>query len=296
MELNNKRRQPKREVRQARMPSVVSITSGRKPQQTHGGEYLILVLALPGEPERNIGVLLRDNERGQVYARIRDHWEEIGDPEEAELLQALGEDFAAKIHEVGGDEFLRTLEDSLSNTLRLSLRTAVTVDDFPRALARLYEEHVEAAHVGSEEVQPFVTHLPLYSLQAAATKFGEDREVEAEGWVKAPAKLRLTSDMFVGRVVGRSMEPRIPNGSLCVFRKGVVGSRQGKLVLVERIGSTDTTSRYTIKKYTSQKRRTGEEEWEHARVRLEPLNKEFEGFDLKEGDARVIAEFLQVLE
>jgi phage repressor protein C with HTH and peptisase S24 domain len=278
------------------MPSVVSITSGRRPQNTHSGEYLLLALALPGELERNIGVLLRDSETGRVYTQIRDHWEEIRDPEEAGLLKALGEDFEAKISELGGDEFLRSLEDSLSNTLRLSRRTAVAVDDFPLTLSRLYEEHVETARVESEEVQPFVTHLPLYSLQAAATKFGEDREVEAEGWVKAPAKLRLTSDMFVGRVVGRSMEPRIPDGSLCVFRKGVVGSRQGKLVLVERMGATDTSTRYTIKKYTSQKRRTGEEEWEHAAVRLEPLNKEFEGFDLKEGEAKVIAEFIQVLE
>ena len=78
--------------------------------------------------------------------------------------------------------------------------------------------------------------------------------------------------MFVARVVGRSMEPRIPDGSLCVFRAGVVGSRQGKLVLVERFGATETSARYTIKKYTSKKTQTGEEEWEHASVRLEPLN------------------------
>ena len=274
------------------MPSVISITSGSRPQNTHRGEYLLVALALPGEPERNIGVLLRDSETGRVYPQIRDHWEQIQDAEEAEWLKALGEDFNAKIREMGGDEFLRSLEDSLSNALRLSQRTVVVVvDDFPRALARLYEEHVEAA-----EIQPFVTHLPLYSLEAAASRFGEEREVEAEGWVKAPAKLQLTCDMFVGRVVGRSMEPRIPDGSLCVFRSGVVGSRQGKLVLVERMGATDTTTRYTIKKYTSLKRHLGEEEWEHAGIRLEPLNKEFEGFDLKEGEAKVIAEFIQVLE
>jgi hypothetical protein len=105
--------------------------------------------------------------------------------------------------------------------------------------------------------------------------------------------------MFVARVVGRSMEPRIPDGSLCVFRKGVVGSRSGKLVLVERFGVTETSARYTIKKYTSDKGKKPqpeEGEWEHAWVRLEPLNKEFEGFELKEGEARVIAEFIQVLE
>ena len=273
------------------MSSVVSISSGRRPQKGSSGEYLLVELALPGKRQRNIGVLLRDTATGQVYPKIREHWDEIENPEEAELLEALNEDFERKIHEMGGDKFLGWLEDSLSNTLRLSPRTAVAVDDFPRTLARLYEEHVETA-----KVQDFVTHLPLYSLKAAATRFGEDREVEAEGWVKAPAKLRLTPDMFVARVVGRSMEPRIPDGSLCIFRAGVVGSRQGKLVLVERFGTTETSARYTIKKYTSKKSHGEAGEWEHASVRLEPLNREFEGFDLVEGEARVIAEFIQVLE
>jgi len=273
------------------MPSVVSIATGRRPRPQRQGEYLLVELALPGAPQQNIGVLLRDSETGQLHSKIRRHWEEIADAGEAELLQALDEDFRARIQEMGGDEFLRQIEDSLSNTLRLSERTAVAVDDFPRTLARLYEEHVEAG-----KVQPFVTHLPLYSLRAAATKFGEDLEVEAEGWMKAPPGLRLTPDMFVARVVGRSMEPRIPDGSLCVFRYGVVGSRQGKLLLVERFGTTETSARYTIKKYTSKKVQSGEEQWEHASMRLEPLNPEYEGFELKEGEARVIAEFIQVLE
>ena len=273
------------------MSSVVSIASGRRPQRETSGEYLLVELARPGESQRTIGVLLRDASTGQVYAKIRRHWEEIEDPEEAELLEALHEDFEMKIHEMGGDDFLRSLEDSLSNALLVSERVAVTVGDFPRMLERLYEEHVEKA-----EVRPFRTHLPLYSLKAAATRFGEDREVESEGWVKAPPNLRLSSDMFVARVVGRSMEPRIPDGSLCVFRAGVVGSRQGKLVLVERFGTTETSARYTIKRYTSQKRQREDGTWEHASVRLEPLNKEFEGFELNEGEARVIAEFVQVLE
>ena len=273
------------------MSSVVSITSGRSQRKGTSGEYLLLELVRPGEAPRNIGVLLRDIATGQVHPKIREHFKDIEDPEEAELLAALRADFDLKIKEMDGDEFLRSLEDSLSNALRISQRVVVTVDDFSRTLESLYEEHVEQA-----QVQPFVTHLPLYSLKAAATKFGEERDVESEGWVTAPPRLRLTADMFVARVVGRSMEPRIPDGSLCVFRKGVVGSRQGKLVLVERFGATETSARYTIKKYTSQKSQGKEGEWEHTSIRLEPLNKEFEGFELKEDEARVIAEFIQVLE
>src|ERR1700682_3060389 len=176
------------------MSSVVSIETGRRPRGGGSGEYLLIELVRPGEPRRNIGVLLRDMATGQVYSKVRNHWDEIKDAEEAELLEALDQDFQEKIDELGGDAFLLSLEDSLSNTLQLGEREAVIVDDFPRVLERLYEEHVEAG-----EVQPFVTHLPLYSLKAAATKFGEDREVEAEGWVKAPSKLRLTPEMFVAR-------------------------------------------------------------------------------------------------
>ena len=79
----------------------------------------------------------------------------------------------------------------------------------------------------------------------------------------------------------------------------MVGSRQGKLVLVERMGATDVGARYTVKKYTSKKAPAGKGEdasWQHTRVRLEPLNSEFDGFDLEEGTSRVIAEFVQVLD
>jgi phage repressor protein C with HTH and peptisase S24 domain len=218
----------------------------------------------------------------------------VADTDDRELLELLDLDIRLKAKEIGGAEFLRTLEDTLSNTLRITPREQVQVTGFAETLARLYAEHVESA-----SVREFVSHLPMYSLQAAAGKFGEDREVEPEGWVKAPARLRLNRSMFVARVVGRSMEPRIADGSLCVFRAGVVGSRQGKLVLVERIGSTDTSARYTVKKYTSTKAPAGKGEdasWRHTKVRLEPLNPEFEGFDLEEGKCRVIAEFVQVLD
>ena len=74
-------------------------------------------------------------------------------------------------------------------------------------------------------------------------------EASDEDWMEAPPDLRLTEDMFVAHVVGRSMEPRIPAGSLCVFRRNVTGSRQGRLVLVENYGETGE-NRYTIKRYT----------------------------------------------
>jgi SOS-response transcriptional repressor LexA len=93
--------------------------------------------------------------------------------------------------------------------------------------------------------------------------------------------------------MGRSMEPKIPDGSLCVFRRGVAGSRQGRLLLIQRFGA-DRTAEFTIKRYTSEKRAV-EDGWEHARIRLEPLNPEFEPWDLAPDKFTVVGEFVRVL-
>ncbi len=120
---------------------------------------------------------------------------------------------------------------------------------------------------------------------------------EPDEWVRAPRGLRLAEGMFVAQVVGRSMEPLIPEGSYCLFRGPVVGSRQGKRLLIEQTGGcgTDLDSRYTVKRYTSVKKTNDDGGWQHERIRLEPLNPEFEAFELGEGEFRVIAEFVQVL-
>ena len=111
-----------------------------------------------------------------------------------------------------------------------------------------------------------------------------------------PPELRLDSEMFVARIQGHSMEPKIPDGSLCVFRRNVVGSRNGKLVLVRDSELADE-NRYTVKRYKSEKRMT-EDEFVHTRIRLESLNPAYASWDLDEDSSKyeVVAEFVCVLE
>jgi len=251
--------------------------------------YSVLAVAIPGQEPVNAGILLEDPQSDRLYIRMRRDWERFA-PEEADFLSEIEGDLAGKAAELGAARLLEAIEDSLSNLLRVSSREPVEVRDFEQSLARLYREHVRA------NVIEFVTHLPRYSLAVAAGKFLENQEVTAEGWDEAPGDLRITPDMFVARIQGRSMEPKIPDGSLCVFRFGVAGSRQGRLVLAERLGG-GANDRYTVKRYRSEKRATGEGEWSHARITLEPLNLEFESWDLDpEQDFRIIAEFVRVLD
>ena len=224
--------------------------------------------------------------------RLRDLscFEEL-DEQEFDFLTALDRDLRLKAREIGGLRLLDSLEDGLSHFLRISDRTPLIYSNALATVDKLYDEHVDAT------VRQYITHLPLYGLRAAATKFGEGMETEQqiENWVRVPENLKLHEGMFVAYVVGRSMEPRIPDGSLCIFRAPVTGSRNGRLLLIEKFDETDFAARYTVKRYA----RTGalpEAAEREAAIRLEPLNSEFEAFDLTSDKFRVIAEFVQVLE
>jgi phage repressor protein C with HTH and peptisase S24 domain len=248
--------------------------------------FSILAVEIPGQAPANVGVLLEDPQTDRLYIRMRRDWDAFA-PEEAEVLSELESDLAAKAREAGAARLMQQIEDSLSNILRVTTREPVEVEDFDRSLARLYRQHVQS------NVIEFVTHLPRYSLAVAAGKFLENREVTAEGWEEAPGDLKLTPELFVARIAGRSMEPRIPDGSLCVFRMGVVGSRHGRLVLVEHMGG-GSNDRYTVKRYRSEKRADGS----HASITLESLNPEFESWNLdpEEDRFRILAEFVRVLD
>jgi hypothetical protein len=118
----------------------------------------------------------------------------------------------------------------------------------------------------------FVQYVPVYDLEAAAGFWGPDHIPSEVGWMDIVGR-RLKPGMFVARVLGRSMEPKIPSGAWCLFRECPPGSREGRIVLVQFHSMSDPEGggRYTIKKYHSEKVMT-EEGWSHQRIELRPLN------------------------
>ena len=156
----------------------------------------------------------------------------------------------------------------------------------------------------------YVTCLPLVPLQAAAGAFGDPQHVEEEAeeafeWVHVGSGQRLRSGMFVAQVVGRSMEPAIPDGAYCIFRAPVTGTRQGKTVLVQLRDELDpeTGQRYTVKRYHSEKavdvaETAAGDSWRHATITLSPLNPDFDPIvlaDTRGGELQVIAEFVGIV-
>lgn len=151
----------------------------------------------------------------------------------------------------------------------------------------------------------FVFWVPFYELSAAAGAFGEDQRAPdpdgALNWVRV-ADRRLTPDMFALRVVGRSMEPRIPDGAICLFQGGeaLAGTRQGRIVLVALRGSGDSEAagRLTVKQYWSVKAADSDDDIRHTRIELRPINPEFDPIAIERADEaefRILGEWLAVL-
>jgi hypothetical protein len=144
----------------------------------------------------------------------------------------------------------------------------------------------------------FRTHLPMYSLAAAAGKFGEQQtEVNPEGWVEvSPSPIRNTRDMFVTHIEGRSMEPTIPDGSLCAFRSNVSAPYDGKIVLMEYYGDVGG-NRYAVKRYrtsmNADPNKEGLHGWLHERITLESINPDCSPVEVASSEkVNVIGEFV----
>jgi len=165
----------------------------------------------------------------------------------------------------------------------------------------------------TSEVKPYVNAVPIYDLAIAAGLFSEMQfvnEVPLAGdinnfdqyqWVELPDSFRIHSGQFIAKVVGESMNKRIPNGSWCLFNLNPVGTRQGKIVLVQHrnIDDPDTGGHYTIKTYQSEKVASEDGDWQHSRITLKPYSTDPNYkpivLEVEDGDeVAVIAEMIAV--
>jgi len=152
---------------------------------------------------------------------------------------------------------------------------ATNTDKYPGLTLRLLE---------SNKVKPYENSVPIYELDVAAGHFSDTQTVneapqagdivsiEEYDWVELPDSFRIKAGQFVAKVVGESMNRRIPNGSWCLFNLNPGGTRQGKIVLVQHrnIEDPDTGGQYTIKLYDSEKVTSEEGGWQHSKITLKP--------------------------
>jgi SAM-dependent methyltransferase/phage repressor protein C with HTH and peptisase S24 domain len=178
----------------------------------------------------------------------------------------------------------------------------------PEAIVRRVRTSVDAEPkimINPPPDERFVRCVPFYDLAAAAGDFGPEQVAvdphEHCTWIRVQ-NYRLTNNMFAIRVQGRSMEPKVSDGSICLFRGGdaLAGSRQGRIVLVLLRDSIDpeTGGRLTVKRYFSKKVFKEDAEFKQSRITLKPINPEYEPIELgqaEEGVLTVVGELVGVI-
>jgi len=134
---------------------------------------------------------------------------------------------------------------------RLSTRESVstTIPEETRLVG------LELPVVSFTEAKPFQGYVPIFDLEIAAGEFSHTQSVDEYDWVRLPDHINTSEGMFVAKVIGESMNRRIPNGSWCLFKANPGGSREGKTVLVQHrdIEDPDHGGSYTVKIYHSEK-------------------------------------------
>ncbi len=148
---------------------------------------------------------------------------------------------------------------------------------------------------------PYVNSIPLVDISAAAGNFSDLQNHSELTWVEPPFNIYVKKGYFICKVVGESMNKRIPNRSYCLFKQDEGGTRNGEIVLVQSTNIKDSEfgSGYTVKEYHS-KKNISSDEWRHQTIILRPLsdNDEYSAIELSDDELnnfKVVGIFERVL-
>jgi len=179
-----------------------------------------------------------------------------------------------------------------TNELQRPLR-ALTAPNSKRVSLPFREVARPAASHGAPTV------LPLIGLDVAAGSFAGDQFDRGTRWVSPLTTRPLHDGCFVVRIVGRSMEPTLPDGAWAIFTRRVAPDPSGRVVIAQYGGlvDADTAASYTVKRFRGIAAPRGADTlW--STVHLEPDNPSFEAIVVKGdrlADLSIVAELVEPL-
>jgi DUF2075 family protein len=161
--------------------------------------------------------------------------------------------------------------------------------DYFKQHIQIFEKEIPFRIIRNDEVKPYVNCIPLIDISAAAGNFSDLQNHSELTWIEPPMNIAAKKGYFVCKVIGESMNKKIPNGSYCLFKQDEGGTRNGKIVLVESTNIKDSEfgSGYTVKEYHS-KKKTSIDEWKNESITLKPLSNLANYFDIELSDDELI--------
>lgn len=151
-------------------------------------------------------------------------------------------------------------------------------------------------------VKPPARHVAVYPLKVAAGHFSNSEltgDAIPIGWVETSLKAD-SADYFAAFVRGDSMQTKINDGDLCLFKRYTGGSRQGHIFLIQARGlkNSETGDSFVVKKYVRQTPARQSEDDDMSIIHLVSENPKFSPIILmgsSDDEIQVIAEFIRVI-
>ena len=136
--------------------------------------------------------------------------------------------------------------------------------------------------------------VPIFDLRARAGAPVGLAVPEIVGYATPPRERRLHSEgLFIGRILGNSMEPLVPSGAWCLFRQAATGLRLRSVVLLALDTAADASS-YILKQVGALELLVEG----RIRVRLDSTNRTVSAIMCEvrdESDLHVVGELVEVL-
>jgi HD-like signal output (HDOD) protein len=132
------------------------------------GEWMLLLMQLPGQEPQPVGILLLDSAADKLYVRLSDLNLEEMDPDVAEVWNLLGSDLEQQSREMGGLGVFRHLENEASLTFTVGNRREAWISTVESTLEELFRDNVTQCNAGA----PFVVRSgPAFSATEIAAVF-----------------------------------------------------------------------------------------------------------------------------
>jgi|SRR5947209_15172683 len=106
-------------------------------------EFSVVSFVRPGDGEIAIGILVFDRTLQQLRARFRNDWNNIADTDDIEVLSAIAEELIQVGRGSGAEDLLNYLEDTCSNSVRVTPRSLIETENLDELIVSLYTEYVD---------------------------------------------------------------------------------------------------------------------------------------------------------
>ena len=135
------------------------------------GEWAALLIHVPGQSSKPIGVLLRDVDRDTLHVRLKNQWwHELVAEDGSDLWSCLANDIEEQAQDLGAGQYLDWLASSASHMFQLGPRREIRIHELESTLVNLYSQVILGSpEIGRSSIKTLLLRIPRARFAIAAS-------------------------------------------------------------------------------------------------------------------------------